>query len=190
MSTAEIRSYVDHIWEHEIVRALMEFGRIPNKSAAFDPEWASHGYMQQAVDLLTKWAHAHAIPGMKLDVARIEGRTPLIVIDVPGASDDHVLLYGHLDKQPEMAGWREGLDPWKPVREGDLLYGRGLADDGYSMFACIAALGALHAAKIPHARCTVIIEACEESGSFDLPPYIELLADRIGHPSLVIALDS
>lgn len=190
MSTAEFRSYVDRIWDHDIIPALIEFGRIPNKSVAFDPEWASHGHMQRAVDLLCKWAHAHAIAGMKLDVARIEGRTPLIIIEVPGSSDDHVLLYGHLDKQPEMAGWRDGLDPWNPVREGDLLYGRGLADDGYSMFACIAALGALQAAKIPHARCTIVIEACEESGSFDLPPYIELLADRIGSPSLVIALDS
>jgi acetylornithine deacetylase/succinyl-diaminopimelate desuccinylase-like protein len=190
MSTAEIRAFVDRIWENEIVPALMEFGRIPNKSAAFDPEWASHGHMQRAVDLLVKWAHAHAIPGMKLDVARIEGRSPLIIIDVPGTGDDRILLYGHLDKQPEMSGWRDGLDPWKPVREGDLLYGRGLADDGYAMFACIAALGALHAAKIPHAPCTIIIEACEESGSFDLPPYIQLLADRIGRPSLVIALDA
>jgi acetylornithine deacetylase/succinyl-diaminopimelate desuccinylase-like protein len=190
MRTAEIRDFVDLMWENEIVPALMEFGRIPNKSVAFDPEWAAHGHMQRAVDLLTKWAQAHAIAGMKLEVARIEGRTPLIVIDVPGASEDRILLYGHLDKQPEMAGWREGLDPWIPVREGDLLYGRGLADDGYAIFACLAALGALHAGKIPHARCTIIIEACEESGSFDLPPYIEQLAERIGCPSLVIALDA
>ena len=190
MSTTEIRTFVDRIWENEIVPALMEFGRIPNKSVAFDPEWSSHGHMQRAVDLLVDWAQAHAIPGMKLEVARIEGRTPLIIIDVPGDSEDRILLYGHLDKQPEVAGWREGLDPWVPVREGELLYGRGLADDGYAMFACIAALGALHAAKIPHAPCTIIIEACEESGSFDLPPYIEQLADPIGRPSLVIALDA
>lgn len=190
MSTAPIRSFVDNLWDQEIIPALIEFGRIPNKSVSFDPEWASHGHMQRAVDLLSKWAQRHAIPGMKLEVAHIEGRTPLIFIDVPGTSNDQVLLYGHLDKQPEMAGWRKGLDPWAPVREGDLLYGRGLADDGYAMFACLAALGALRAAKIPHARCTIIVEACEESGSFDLPPYIDLLAERIGRPSLVIALDS
>src|SRR6516162_3489681 len=190
MSTAQIRSFVDNLWDHEIIPALIEFGRIPNKSVSFDPEWASHGHMQRAVDLLSKWAQRHATPGMMLEVAHIEGRTPLIFIDVPGTSNDQVLLYGHLDKQPEMAGWREGLDPWAPVREGDLLYGRGLADDGYAMFACLAALGALRAAKIPHARCTIIVEACEESGSFDLPPYIDLLAERIGRPSLVIALDS
>src|SRR5215472_5223094 len=190
MSTAQIRDFVDKLWNREIIPALVEFGRIPNKSVSFDPEWASHGHMQRAVDLLSEWAQRRAIPGMKLEVVRIEGRTPLIFIDVPGTSNDQVLLYGHLDKQPEMAGWRKGLDPWAPVREGDLLYGRGLADDGYAMFACLAALGALHAAKIPHARCTIIVEACEESGSFDLPPYIDLLAERIGCPSLVIALDS
>ncbi|MGO9455005.1 MAG: M20/M25/M40 family metallo-hydrolase [Candidatus Binataceae bacterium] len=190
MSTTAIRAFIDPLWEQAIIPALIEYGRIPNKSVAFDPEWAAHGHMERAVDLLSKWAKAHAIPGMKLDVVRLEGRTPLIFIDIPGASDDCVLLYGHLDKQPEMAGWREGLDPWTPVREGDRLYGRGIADDGYSTFACIAALGALHSANIPHARCVIVIEACEESGSFDLPPYIERLADRIGTPSLVIALDS
>ncbi len=190
MNTDAIRAYVDPLWEDSIIPALLEFGQIPNKSVAFDPEWAAHGHMDRAVDLLCAWAHRHPLPGMKLDVVRLEGRTPLILIDVPGASEDRVLLYGHLDKQPEMAGWREGLDPWNPVREGDRLYGRGIADDGYSMFACIAALGALHAANQPHARCTIIIEACEESGSFDLPHYIDLLADRIGKPSLVIGLDS
>jgi acetylornithine deacetylase/succinyl-diaminopimelate desuccinylase-like protein len=190
MSSKAIREFVDPLWEQAIIPTLIEFGKIPNKSVAFDPEWAAHGEMERAVDLLTRWAKAHALPGMTLDVARIEGRTPLIIIDVPGTSEDRALLYGHLDKQPEMAGWREGLGPWQPVREGDLLYGRGLADDGYSMFACIAALGALKAANLPHARCTIVIEACEESGSFDLPPYIEQLADRIGKPSLVIALDS
>ncbi len=190
MSTDAIRAFVDPLWEQAIIPALLEFGRIPNKSVAFDPDWAAHGHMERAIDLLCKWARQHPLPGMKLDVARIEGRTPLIIIDVPGTSEDRVLMYGHLDKQPEMAGWREGLDPWKPVREGDLLYGRGLADDGYAMFACIAALGAVRAAKLPHAPCTIIIEACEESGSFDLPYYVEKLADRIGRPSLVIGLDS
>ncbi len=190
MTIGAIREFVDPLWERSIVPALVEYGRIPNKSAAFDPDWDAHGHMDRAVDLLVNWARAHAIEGMKLDVVRIEGRTPLVIIDVPGASEDRILLYGHLDKQPEMAGWRDGLDPWRPVIEGDRLYGRGIADDGYSLFACVAALGALRANRIPHARCTIIIEACEESGSFDLPHYIELLADRIGKPSLVIALDS
>src|SRR5581483_5102310 len=164
MTIGAIRKFVDPLWERSIVPALVEYGRIPNKSVAFDPDWAAHGHMDRAVDLLVKWARAHMFEGMKLDVVRIEGRTPLVIIDAPGASEDRILLYGHLDKQPEMAGWREGLDPWRPVIEGDRLYGRGIADDGYSLFACIAALGALRANRIPHARCTIIIEACEESG--------------------------
>jgi acetylornithine deacetylase/succinyl-diaminopimelate desuccinylase-like protein len=127
---------------------------------------------------------------MSVEVVRLPGRTPLIYIDIPGQIDDCVLLYGHLDKQPEMSGWRAGLDPWTPVIEGDRLYGRGGADDGYATFASLTAVAALQAQGLPHARCVIIIEACEESGSFDLPYYIEALGDRIGQPSLVICLDS
>src|SRR5581483_11536807 len=117
-------------------------------------------------------------------------RTPLLKIDVPGQGADCVLMYGHLDKQPEMTGWSDGLGPWQPVLRGDRLYGRGAADDGYAMFAGLSALAALQEQGIPHARCVMLIEACEESGSYDLPPIIEHLGDLIGNPSLVIALDS
>src|SRR6185295_8208257 len=125
-----------------------------------------------------------------LEVVRLENRTPVILMDIPGELDDTVLLYGHLDKQPEMTGWSEGLGPWKPVMREDRLYGRGGADDGYAIYASVAALLALQKQKTPRARCVVLIEACEESGSFDLPFYIEHLAKRIGSPSLVICLDS
>ena len=101
-----------------------------------------------------------------------------------------VMLYGHLDKQPEMTGWADDLGPWKPVIKGDKLYGRGGADDGYAIFGSLAALLALHEQGVPHARCVILIEACEESGSYDLPHYVDHLADRIGSPSLVVCLDS
>jgi acetylornithine deacetylase/succinyl-diaminopimelate desuccinylase-like protein len=101
-----------------------------------------------------------------------------------------VLLYGHLDKQPEMTGWDDDLGPWKPVLKGDRLYGRGGADDGYALFGSLAAIQALQAQRAPHARCVILIEACEESGSYDLPAYVDHLADRIGKPSLVVCLDS
>jgi acetylornithine deacetylase/succinyl-diaminopimelate desuccinylase-like protein len=146
--------------------------------------------MDKAVELVESWCRGRRIPGMRVDVIRLEGRTPLLFIDIPGQSEDCVLLYGHLDKQPEMTGWRSDLGPWKPVIEGDKLYGRGGADDGYAAFASLAAVEALQAQKTPHARCVVVIEACEESGSYDLPPYIEALSQRIGVPSLVICLDS
>jgi len=101
-----------------------------------------------------------------------------------------VLLYGHLDKQPEMVGWAAGYGPWIPLLEGDKLYGRGGADDGYAMFGALSALLALREQGAPHAHCVVLIEACEESGSYDLPYYIDHLAQRIGSPALVVCLDS
>src|SRR5205814_1384445 len=143
-----------------------------------------------------RWARERlaALPGATLEVVRLPGRTPLILIEVPGsaskANTDTVLLYGHLDKQPEMVGWAEGYGPWIPRLEGDKLYGRGGADDGYAMFAALTALGALREQGMPHARCVILIEACEESGSYDLPPYVEHLSARIGDPSLVVCLDS
>ncbi|HJU27594.1 MAG TPA: M20 family metallopeptidase [Candidatus Binataceae bacterium] len=190
MDISAVRRHIDDLWNSSIVPELIEYVRIPNKSPAFDRDWQAHGYMDQVVARFEAWARARTIPGMRIEVMRIEGRTPLLLIDVPGASDDCVLLYGHLDKQPEMTGWREGLGPWHPVVEGDRLYGRGAADDGYAMFACLAAIEALRAASVAHARCVVLIEACEESGSFDLPQHIDRLGDRIGRPSLVIGLDS
>jgi acetylornithine deacetylase/succinyl-diaminopimelate desuccinylase-like protein len=190
MDPAVIRRYVDALWQESIVPELLEYVRIPNKSPAFDRQWREHGYMDQVVARFEAWARNQPLERLGVEVIRQDQRTPLILIDIPGDSADCVLLYGHLDKQPEMTGWREGLGPWQPVLAGDRLYGRGAADDGYAMFACLAAIGALEAASIPHARCIVIIEACEESGSFDLPHHIERLGDRIGHPSLVIGLDS
>lgn len=185
----------DRIWEGEILPALQQYIRIPNKSPAFDPGWARAGHMDAAVALVEQWCRAQPIEGLSVEVVRLknargEPRTPLLFMEVPGVGAGTVLLYGHLDKQPEMAGWREGLSPWTPVREGDRLYGRGGADDGYSAFASLAALRILHEQGIAHGRCVVLIEACEESGSYDLPAYIEALADRIGRPSLVICLDS
>lgn len=180
----------DRIWEDQILPALRDYIRIPNRSPGFDPEWAARGDMDRAVDLVASWCRDHALPGMSVEVTRLPGRTPLILMEVPGDGEDTVLLYGHLDKQPEMTGWREGLDPWEPVREGDRLYGRGGADDGYAAFASLAALRLLQEQGIPHARCVILVEACEESGSVDLPAYIEALADRIGQPSLVVCLDS
>ena len=180
------------IWDREILPALDRYIRIPNKSPAYDAGWRTAGHMDRAVKLIEEWCRAQPIPGLTVEVVRLGERTPVILMEVPAtrASGDTVLLYGHLDKQPEMTGWREGLSPWEPVREGDKLFGRGGADDGYSSFASLAALRLLHEQKLPHARCVVLIEACEESGSTDLPAYIEALAGRIGKPSLVVCLDS
>ena len=183
-------AYIDQLWDNSIVPTLMEYIKIPNKSPQFDPDWQSHGYMDQAVTLISDWCKQHAVNNMKLEVVKLEGRTPVIFIDIPGQKDDTILLYGHLDKQPEMSGWDKDLHPWKPVLRGDKLYGRGSADDGYAAFASLTAIKSLQEQGIPHARCVILIEACEESGSFDLPFYIEALKERIGKPSLIICLDS
>lgn len=190
MKATATKKFVNQVWDKDIVPTLHDYIRIPNKSPAFDPKWAENGHMDRAVDLISGWCREQKIPGMSLEVVRLPGRTPLIFMEIPGESDDTVMLYGHLDKQPEMTGWAEGLDPWKPVQRGDKLYGRGGADDGYAAFASLTAIRALREQGLKHARCVVLIEACEESGSYDLPAYIEHLGKRIGSPSLVICLDS
>ncbi len=193
-------SVLDHavtVWDAEIIPALQDYIRIPNVSKSFDADWKANGFMDQAVELIRTWCAGRQIAGLQVTVEQLEGLTPLIVVDVPPFGqgteldrDDTVLLYGHLDKQPEMTGWREGFGPWIPVIENDRLYGRGGADDGYAAFASLTAIEATQAAGGSHARLVVFIEASEESGSPDLPAYLEALADRLGTPSLVLCLDS
>jgi len=190
MDSNKTRDFVYAQWEDSILPELSEYVKIPNKSPAFDPNWAEHGHMERAVRQFEAWCREQPIEGMDVEVVTLEGRTPLLFIDVPGDSDDVVLLYGHYDKQPEFSGWAEGLEPWKPVIRDGKLYGRGGADDGYAVFGSLTAIRALKEQGIPHARCVIVIEGCEESGSFDLPHYIEALEDRIGQVSLVVCLDA
>jgi len=192
LDIAKTTNLVDQCWSDEIVPTLVEYIKIPNKSPAFDPDWATHGYMDDAVALFERWARAKlpTLLGSSLEVVRLPGRTPVILIEIPGEGQDTVLLYGHLDKQPEMVGWTQGYGPWIPRLEGDKLYGRGGADDGYAMFGALSALMALKEQGVAHARCIILIEACEESGSYDLPYYVDHLAQKIGSPSLVVCLDS
>ncbi len=190
MDQTATQKFVDEIWTDAIVPELVEYIKIPNKSPHFDPDWEEHGYMEDAVKHISGWCGKQDIPGMEMEIVRLPGRTPIIFMEIPGDSDDTILLYGHLDKQPEMTGWADDLGPWKPVIKGNKLYGRGGADDGYAAYASLTAIMAVQREKLPHARCVVIIEACEESGSYDLPHYIDHLEDRIGTPSLVVCLDS
>ncbi len=187
-----IPAFIETMWENEILPTLTDYIRIPNKSPHFDPAWEAHGHMEKAVALFEAWARKKiaGIAGATLEVVRLPKRTPLIFMEIPGDAKGTVLLYGHLDKQPEMVGWSEGTGPWVPVVRDDKLYGRGGADDGYAMFASLAAILALREEKKSHARCVICIEACEESGSYDLSYYIDHLAPRIGTPDLVVCLDS
>src|SRR3954471_20109321 len=193
MTIAEdARPFVDERWG-EIVPVLEEYIRIPNKSPVFDPEREAHGHMERAVELAYSWLQYQGVDDLTLSGHRLPGRTPVIVADVPASDPSirgNVLLYGHLDKQPEMTGWLDGFGPWEPRRDGDRLYGRGAGDDGYAAFAALTAIRAVRDAGKQHARCVVLIEASEESGSPDLPAHIDALAPRLGEIDLVVCLDS
>jgi acetylornithine deacetylase/succinyl-diaminopimelate desuccinylase-like protein len=190
LPAADTLSFVQRRWQDDVVPALTRYIEIPAKSPAFDPEWAAHGHIDRAVSLIEEWSRGRPIEGLTVETFRLPGRTPVMLLDVPGSAPETVLLYGHCDKQPEMVGWAPGLGPWTPVRRGDRLYGRGAQDDGYAVFCALTAIEAVQRAGAPHARLLVLIEASEESGSADLPAYMESLAARIGEPDLVICLDS
>jgi acetylornithine deacetylase/succinyl-diaminopimelate desuccinylase-like protein len=177
-------------FRESIVPRLSEYIRIPNKSPLFDAEWESHGHMLRAAELMAAWCREQPIAGLTVEILHEPGRTPVLFCEIPGDGPDTVLLYGHMDKQPEFTGWAEGLSPWEPVLRDGKLYGRGGADDGYAVFSSLTAIRLLQEQKVPHARCVVLIEACEESGSYDLPHYVEVLAKRIGSPGLVVCLDA
>lgn len=204
LDAAKAADYVGSAWDGPIVDTLRDYIRIPNVSPAYAPDWAEAGHMSRAVEMIQQWCEARsstALDGAGVELHELPGRTPVLLIDVPGIGDvgsagsdrdpaDCVLLYGHLDKQPPFDGWRDGLGPWEPVLDGDRLYGRGGADDGYSVFSALTAIEAVRQAGGSHARCVVLIEASEESGSPDLPAHLEALGNRLGAPSLVIGLDS
>ncbi|HKR67088.1 MAG TPA: M20 family metallopeptidase [Thermoanaerobaculia bacterium] len=190
MNADDNRRIVDDHWSSSIVPTLQQYIRIPNQSPLFDPDWRRNGHMHQAVALAKQWVEAQGINGLTIEVHEVADRTPVIFMEIEGDESSTVLMYGHLDKQPAMVGWEDGLGPWTPVLRDGKLYGRGGADDGYAIFATISSIRSLQQRKIAHSRIVVLIECCEESGSTDLPTYIELLADRIGTPRLVICLDS
>jgi acetylornithine deacetylase/succinyl-diaminopimelate desuccinylase-like protein len=180
-------------WDGDIVRQLTDYSAIPAKSPGFDPQWQQHGYIETVLRNAAAWVEAQKVPGLKLEVVRLPGRTPVLFFEVDATQADSpqtILMYGHLDKQPEFTGWRSDLGPWTPKYEDGKLYGRGGADDGYAVYASIAAIQALKAQGKPHARIVGLVETCEESGSYDLLPYVDALRPRLGDVGLVICLDS
>jgi len=193
LETAALAAYADAAWDQRIVPALTDYIGVPAKSPMFDAAWAEHGLIDRVVRDAATWVEGRQVAGLKLEVLRLEGRTPVIFFDIPATkagSSDTVLLYGHLDKQPEFNGWRKDLGPWTPKYENGLLYGRGGADDGYAVYAAITAIEALDQQGIGRPRCVGLIETSEESGSPDLPAYIAALNTRLGKVGLVVCLDS
>jgi acetylornithine deacetylase/succinyl-diaminopimelate desuccinylase-like protein len=190
MDTSRARSFIEHAWRGDVLPALRDYVRIPCQSPLFDPDWDRHGHVEAAVQLARAWVEARRLRGARVEVLRLHGRTPLLLLEVEGRRPGTVLLYGHLDKQPPFEGWREGLGPWTPVDRDDRLYGRGAADDGYAVFAATTAIQALQEQDVAHPRLVALVECSEESGSPDLPAHVDAAAPRIGSPDLVVALDS
>ncbi len=193
LRVADTRAYVHERWTGDVLPLLMEFARIPSLSPAYDAGWEEHGHLEAAAELLADWARRRTLPGATVEVVRLAGLTPTVVIDVPATDPDAtgtVLIYGHYDKQPPFEGWTAGRGPWAPVVEGEWLYARGVADDGYALPSALLALEAVRAGGGRHARCLVVAEGSEESGSPHLQAVLSHLADRIGTPDVVLALDS
>lgn len=186
-----LRAFIDEAWRDEVLPALCDYITIPAVSPAFDPDWERRGSLGYALALLAHWTgHSLAsVDGVSVEVVDLPGRTASLFIDIPGDSRPPILFYGHYDKQPAMDGWAEGRGAWKPRLEGDRLYGRGGADDGYAIFSVVTAVLALRAQGLSHPPVRVLIEGSEESGSGDLEPTLDHLADRIGVPALVVVLD-
>ncbi len=194
MDQEAVRAHVRQTWEAEIVPSLSELVKIPALSPVFDADWAASGHLAAAVDHVRRWLESRTIPGATVQVVALDGRSPVLLLDVPATGGAEgagtVLLYGHLDKQPPVGGWSAGLDPWTPVLRDGRLYGRGSADDGYAGYAATAALEAVRRAGGRHARAVVLLETGEESGSPDLPAYLEHLAGMLGDVTFVVCLDS
>ena len=190
MNKEKLQKDIDSFWDNEILPTLIEYIKIPNKSPAFDSNWEKAGHMEKVLQLAKSWVEKHKPDGSILHIKRIKNRTPLLMLEVPGDRDGNILMYGHLDKQPEMEGWKDGYGPWSPVMKGEKLYGRGGADDGYALFASLGIIKSLmeQGASLP--RIIILIEFCEESGSPDLPYYIKECQEIIGPVDLVVCLDS
>ena len=193
LDSARALDQVTRQWDADIVPQLTDYIAIPAKSPGFDPQWQQHGFIETVLRNAAEWVEAQQVPGLKLEIVRLPGRTPVLFFEVDGTragAAQTILMYGHLDKQPEFTGWRSDLGPWTPKYEDGKLYGRGGADDGYAVYASIAAVQALKAQGKPHPRIVGLIETCEESGSYDLLPYVDALRPRLGDVGLVICLDS
>ena len=193
MEQEKVRSAAGACWASHVLPSLARFVEIPALSPAFDASWQAHGQLTAAAEHVSDWIGARGLPGTQTEIVQLPGRSPLLLVDVPatpGATGrGTVLLYGHLDKQPPVGGWSEGLGPWTPVFRDGRLYGRGTADDGYAGYAATAALEAVRAAGGEHARAVLLLETGEESGSPDLPAYMDHLAGRLGEVTFVVCLD-
>ena len=181
----------DELWEDSIIPSLSEFIGIEALSPGFEPDWELKGELNSAIELFSSWLVDQELDGMTYKIHQIEGRTPVLLVTVEGTGPGEVIFYSHLDKQPSREHlWSEGLHPLKAVRRDPWLFGRGALDDGYGGYVCVTALKMLQEQGVPYPRSHFLIETCEESGSYDLPPYLDELTQELGNPNLIVVLDS
>ena len=181
----------DELWEDSIIPSLSEFIGIEALSPGFEPDWELKGELNSAIELFSSWLVDQELDGMAYKIHQIEGRTPVLLVTVEGTGPGEVIFYSHLDKQPSREHlWSEGLHPLKAVRRDPWLFGRGALDDGYGGYVCVTALKMLQEQGVPYPRSHFLIETCEESGSYDLPPYLDELTQELGNPNLIVVLDS
>ncbi len=193
MNIDSITARTGQIWDDSVIPSLMEYIAIPAISPGFDKNWYHSGFLLKAAKLIEQWCRDIGIDNCRIQTIAPEKRTPLLLIEIePFNTDcsDTVLFYGHIDKQPEFTGWDADKGPWKPVLENYKLYGRGGADDAYSVFTAMTAVKVIQEHNLSHERCVILIESCEESGSLDLDYYLDEYADTIGTPALIVCLDS
>jgi hypothetical protein len=133
------------------LRSTSAFPRI----ARLDREWQAHGNLDQAVELAARWARERPVEDLRVEIVRLPGRTPILLVEVPEHADETVLLYGHLDRQPAMVGWSEGpvaVDASAPRRPA-VRPGRG----GRRVRGVrrAHAVESLQAHGVPHAGCVI-----------------------------------
>lgn len=193
MDIHAVKAQCEQIWDDSALPVLKEYITIPAVSPNYDRNWEDSGFLLQAARLVKAWCDSLALAGCRIRLVSPQGRTPLILIDVDATSSEYVntvLFYGHIDKQPESTGWDADKGPWTPMVKNGRLYGRGAADDGYSVFCALTAIKTLQDQALDHERCVILIECAEESGSVDLEFYFREYDSLIGRPDLIICLDS
>lgn len=185
-----VLDYCRDRWERDLLTELGAFIELRAISPAYDADWEANGQLDVAAERAAQWIREQDLTGAHVEVLREPGRTPLVLVDIPGTAPGTTLFYGHLDKQPAGEGWSAELDPWTPHFDGTRLYGRGGVDDGYALYAAVAAIQAVDDQGVPRPRCVGIFETSEESGSPDLPFWLARLEPRIAEVDLVVCLDS
>jgi acetylornithine deacetylase/succinyl-diaminopimelate desuccinylase-like protein len=185
-----LSTFCEGQYDTSVIPSLMTYMGFQNQSRAYDELWETNGLLDQAANHIKLWVEGFGIKGLKTEVIKEKGLSPIVFTEIPGDLPQTIFYYGHFDKQPPFEGWRVGLGPYTPVIVDGKLYGRGGADDGYSTYSTMVSIKACQEQGIKLPRCVMITEGDEESGSDHMVEYVKMLKDRIGTPDMIFCLDS